>query len=422
MSTIRVVFACASMALSTFALTQAQESNLSEAVVKNRYQLTLGNGTLSGNGVAVLKQALDGAQFVLVGEDHGISQIPAFYQGLCQILGPAGFHTMAIETGPLAAAELERWVIQPDGRQKLISFEKQYPETIAFYNWAEEYDLLSRCAALGSGGQFKLWGLDQELMGSPRLLLSKILDQNLGPGATVEARRLLQKNDAAHDAAVKSGSPGDMFMFSVTNDELTHFRDLLRREGNPASQSLIDELIESREIYQKNMDGRGAESNRQRALLMKRNFFTDYRAAEQPGGNPPKVMFKFGAWHMFKGINPLHNNDLGNFVTELADRQPSNSVHIMIVAVKGSQLRFAGIGRPFQPTPFNLAEDKDSDFLYLQPMFTAVQNGGLTMFDLRGLRKNFRKLGPVETEMDRLIFGYDFLVLVPEATPSKQLD
>ena len=369
----------------------------------------------------VLKEVVDGAQFVLVGEDHGMAQIPAFYSGLCRILGPAGFHTMAVETGPLAADVLSEWIVQADGRKHLVDFEQQYPETIAFYNWSEEYNLLSRCASLASGGQFRLWGLDQELMGSSRLILLRILDQRPGPDATREVQRLLRKNDDAHAAAVKSGSPGDMFMFAVTDEELAHVRELLHKEGNSTSQSLLNELIESREIYQKNMDGRGAESNRQRALLMKHNFLDHYHAAGGPGETPPKVMFKFGAWHMFKGINPLHNNDLGNFVAELSDAHRSKSVRILILAVRGSQSRFAGIGRPFEPAKFDLAEDQDSDFHYLKPMFTAVEKDGFSMFDLRGLRQNYSKLGQLDTEMDRLIFGYDLLVLVPSATPSKAI-
>lgn len=388
---------------------------------KNRYQLTVENGELSGGGLRVLKEAVDGAQFVLVGEDHGIAQIPAFYSGLCGLLGPAGFHNMAVETGPLAADMLSDWIVQADGRKRLAGFEQQYPETIAFYNWSEEYDLLSRCASLASGGQFRLWGLDQELMGSSRLILSRILEQHPGPEAVHEVQRLLQKNDDAHAAAVKSGSPGDMFMFAVTDEELAHVRDLLHKEGNSTSQSLLNELIESREIYQKNMDGRGADSNRQRALLMKHNFLDHYHAAEGPDKAPLKVMFKFGAWHMFKGINPLHNNDLGNFVAELSDAHGSKSVRILILAVRGSQSRFAGIGRPFEPAKFDLAEDQDSDFRYLKPMFAALDKEGLTMFDLRGLRQNYSKLGPLDTEMDRLIFGYDLLVLVPSATPSKAI-
>jgi hypothetical protein len=133
------------------------------------------------------------------------------------------------------------------------------------------------------------------------------------------------------------------------------------------------------------------------------------------------VIFKFGAWHLFKGINPLHNNDLGNLVTELADYQHAKSVHILIVAVRGKQLHFAGIGRPFQAADFNLAEDKDSDFLYLKPMFDSVGAEGLTLFDLRAFRKAFKSMGTVDREMERLIYGYDFLVLVPNAIPSTQI-
>lgn len=370
-------------------LGQTPTSDFTDRLSKNRYQLTIENGHLTGPGMPILKAALDDSQFVMVGEDHGIAQIPAFYAGLCELVGPASFHTMAIETGPLVARELEQWVQQGDGRKQLLAFEKQFPESIAFYNWSEEYDLLSRCAGSATGGQFHLWGLDQELMGTPRLLLTRIVEQHPGPEATNEAQRLLQKNDEARAVAAKTGNPGDMFMFSTSDEELNRFRDLLRREGNARANSLIDALMESREIYQKNMDGRGFESNRQRALLMKKTFTENYGVAVRAESKPPKILFKFGAWHMFKGMNPLHNNDMGNFVTELADGQSMKSVHILILGVKGAQLRFAGIGRPFQPSPFNLPEDKDSDFLYLKPMFDAVQNEGMTMFDLRAFRKKF---------------------------------
>jgi hypothetical protein len=130
---------------------------------------------------------------------------------------------------------------------------------------------------------------------------------------------------------------------------------------------------------------------------------------------------KFGGEHTYKGYNPLRNNDLGNLVTELADSGGSQSVHILVLGVKGSQLRFAGIGRPFQPASFNLAEDKDSDFLFLKPMFDHLESDAWTMFDLRGLRKGFPSFGPADRELERLIFGNDLLVLIPNTTPSKQI-
>jgi hypothetical protein len=410
---------CLSVLAFTTAL--AQENKFTERVLKNRYQLNFQNGGMSGTGLPVLQNALTGAQFVLIGEDHGISQIPQFTGAVCDMIGPQGFHTMAIETGPLAANELQQWIGGDSGRTNLIAFEKKFPETIAFYDFEEEYDLLTHCARTAHGARFRLWGLDQELMGSSGLILTRILATHPGQQATDEVHRLLQKNDAAHTSAIKSSDPGDIFMMTTSDNELNQLRDLLRKEGSPASQALIGALIKSRDIYQKNMNGSGYESNRERALLMKSNFTDDYKRARQADAVPPKVLLKTGAWHMYKGINPLRNNDMGNFVTELADGQGTTSLHIMICGVKGSQLRFAGIGRPFQPAEFNLAEDKDSDFLFLKPMFDNLESEGWTMFDLRGLRKEFRSLEPVDKEMERMIFGYDLLVLIPNATPSKQI-
>jgi len=54
-------------------------------------------------------------------------------------------------------------------------------------------------------------------------------------------------------------------------------------------------------------------------------------------------------------------------------------------------------------------------------MFANLETEGWTMFDLRGLRKGFRALEPVGKEMERIIFGYDLMVQIPNATPSKQI-
>jgi hypothetical protein len=179
--------------------------------------------------------------------------------------------------------------------------------------------------------------------------------------------------------------------------------------------------VESRQIYQKNMSGNYTDSNRQRALLMKHNFLADYERTAKAGTTAPKILFKFGGFHMFKGFNLLHNNDMGNFVMEMADGEGTKSVHILIIGVKGSQLHFAGVGKPAQASPLNLAEDKDSDFLFLKPMFENMASDGYTLFDLRGMRENFKSLGPIATDMERMIYGYDFLVLVPNPTPAKEI-
>jgi hypothetical protein len=181
-------------------------------------------------------------------------------------------------------------------------------------------------------------------------------------------------------------------MMTASDVELAHFRETLVHEGNPALPRMLDGLRQSREIYRKYQDGRGFESNRQRALLMKSNFIEHYGLASENDSNPPKVILKFGGEHLFKGFNPLHNNDLGNMITELADYQHSQSVHILLLGVKGKQACFAGIGRPSQPGDFNIAEDKDSDFLYLKPFFDKTAGDGMTLFDLRALPKVMKSI------------------------------
>jgi hypothetical protein len=171
----------------------AQQDKFVDRLVQNRYQLNLEAGKLSGAALPVLKGALAGTQFVLIGEDHGVSQIPQFAAALCEMLAPQGFNTLAIEVGPLAASAMHPWIAEADGAKQLVEFEKKYPESIAFYNFREEYDFLSRCARSSSGSKLRLWGLDQELMGPSGLILDRILDTPPGKQAVEETRPCFER-------------------------------------------------------------------------------------------------------------------------------------------------------------------------------------------------------------------------------------
>ncbi|HET6936902.1 MAG TPA: hypothetical protein VFI72_18810, partial [Candidatus Angelobacter sp.] len=158
---------CCAFALVWFtSSTFAQQDKFTDRLLKNRYELEVQQGTLLGNGAAVLKNAINDAQFVLIGEDHGIAQIPQFVGAVCDAFGPLGFHNMAVETGPLVGSELENWAQGPGGRNSLADFAKKFPETIAFYDYEQEFAMLQQCARAARPAKFHVWGLDQELMGS----------------------------------------------------------------------------------------------------------------------------------------------------------------------------------------------------------------------------------------------------------------
>ncbi|HZV87165.1 MAG TPA: hypothetical protein VFF95_06440 [Candidatus Binatus sp.] len=396
----------------------AQNTEFTETLKKNRASISVRDGKLAGPGAEVLRTALAEAQFVALGEDHGIRQIPEFAAALCTELAPHGFHHMGLEIGTYIAPEVEKMARSADGAKQLAEFEKKYPETIAFYNWQEEFAMLQKCESAASPGHLTIWGLDQEFMGATGFLADKILATNPGPEAKAAIETLSKETIEAHATATKTGSPGDLFMMTAKQDELDRVRGLLKKQGKPEAQKLFDALLASREIYQKNMADDYYLSNRERALLMKKNFSEPFAASSQSNGVLPKVFFKFGAYHMFRGINPLHSSELGNLISEAAEANQFKSVHILIAGVKGEQLRFAGIGKPAEAGPLDLAGDKDSPFLFFKPLFDAQLGNSWTLYDLRALRDGFSKYGKIDSELERVIFGYDFVVFIPDPKAS----
>jgi hypothetical protein len=416
------MYRAAALAFATFFLFTtwfyAQNTEFTETLKKNRESISVRDGKLAGPAAEVLRTALAEAQFVALGEDHGIRQIPEFAAALCAELAPHGFHHMGLEIGTYVAPELEKMARSADGAKQLAEFDKKYPETIAFYNWQEEFTMLQKCESAASPGHLTIWGLDQEFMGATGFLADKILATNPGPEAKAAMETLLKETIEAHATATKTGSPGDLFMMTAKQDELDRARDLLKKQGKPEAQKLFDALLVSREIYQKNMADDYYLSNRQRALLMKKNFSEPFAASSQSNGVLPKVFFKFGAYHMFRGINPLHSSELGNLISEAAEANQFKSVHILIAGVKGEQLRFAGIGKPAEAGPLDLADNKDSPFLFFKPLFDTQVENSWTLYDLRALRDGFSKYGKIDPELERVIFGYDFVVFIPDPKAS----
>ena len=118
-------------------------------LLENRYALAARGGQLSGAGAPVLRSAIAQSRFVLLGEEHGIAQAPELMAAVCKAAVPKPFHTMAVEEGPLVAAELEGWARRLDGLAQLTAFEKTFPYSINVYKAREEFDMLQQCTRAG---------------------------------------------------------------------------------------------------------------------------------------------------------------------------------------------------------------------------------------------------------------------------------
>lgn len=416
------MIACAVAAVSALVLSSdravAQKPDAFQtALEQHRYSLEVQDGAFSGTAAPVLTTALAQAHFVLVGEDHGTVEIPRFWEAICRATVPAGFRTMAIETGPLAADALQPWIRSPDGAARVAAFEKAHPDSLAFYNLRQEFGMLRACARDAAPAAFQLWGLDQEFIGSAEWILDRILQAHPGPQTRAVVARLRRGAAAMRANAERSGNPADLFLLAARDEDLAQAEEAVRADGGPRAQTLFAALEESHTIYAAFGRGANYESNRRRAELMKQLFA--HRADASTGDRDPKVLVKMGADHLYKGRNPLHSSELGDYIAERAEGHGQRSLHVMVFGLTGEQLRYTKVGAPYSPGPLDLATDQS--FAFMTPLFDARLRDGWTMYDLRALREHFDSVGHSSEDLERLVFGYDLVVLIPTVTPSSQI-
>jgi hypothetical protein len=380
-----------------------------------RFDLRIEGGKLTGSAGPVLEKAISGAQYVLIGEDHMTREIPQFATAVCDVMAPQGLTAMAVEAGPQVAKMVASSLGKTDRLSRMAALTERYPDSVAFLNVREENDLVEHCAKASHNPNFQLWGLDQELMGSAGWLLDQILATRPGTAATAVLTRMKTEEQKDAVLAKETGDPTKVFLFAASDAQLSEVAAVLKREGNAAANELFHELAESHEIYLKNMQG-SPESNSQRARLLKQHFRRDFDLAAS-NSRHQRVLFKFGDWHLYKGFNPLHQRDLGNYIAEMADGQGTSSLHICILGAKGTHMLYGGYNRPAKLEPFVMAED--DDYHWLKPAVDNQVPNAWTLYDLRSLR--FQMLGTVDPDMQRVIYGYDLLVIVPEFTPANSI-
>ena len=394
---------------------QPQSSAFEQKLREVRFDLRVDNGRLTGSAAAVLESAIAHAKYVLIGEDHFTREIPQFATIVCDVMAGQGLSAMAVEAGPQVTEFVSSLFGKPDRLVRMGALTHQYPDSVAFLNIRQENDLAAHCSQVAHRPNFHLWGLDQEFLGSAGWLLDQILATHPGAASSAALTRLKAEEQQAAAHAKETGDTSKLFLFIASDSELSEVAALLHREGNSAANALFHELIESHEIYLKNAQG-SPESNEQRARLLKQNFRQDLEAAEN--AQRQRVLVKFGDWHLYKGFNPLHQRDLGNYIAELADGEGSTSLHICVLGARGIHRIYGGYDRTSKLERFVM--DDDPDYRWLKPAIDNQLPNVWTLFDLRKMR--FQTLGSVDPGMERLIYGYDLLVVVPELTPADPIE
>lgn len=394
----------------------AQDSALAAALRQHRHALRMDEaGALHGPGATLLLEAGRQSRFFLIGEEHGVAQVPQLAAALFRELAPAGYRHLAIETGPWLASGLNQAARQGIGG--IEAFVNRWWPGAPFYSLREEAELLAAAAQAAGGEAEVLWGLDYDIV-ADRYTLRRLHELAPTPAARQAAERVMAAADSMLHAALAAQNLAGVFMFAAPDSLLAG----LRAAYAPAPRSEADEILRLMEatlaINREFITGSNYVSNQTRASLIKRHFVRRYRTAAAHGG-APRVMLKFGANHLQRGRTPVGTYDLGTLLPELAEMEGGTAFSLLAIGGRDRQKAVID-GRNFSYTA------GPSDYLrteWMAPVFGQALPEGWTLFDLRPLRTplNAGQLGNVPPRLVSVIFGFDALLVIADSRPSTPL-
>jgi len=376
---------------------QGEPKSLDSLLTKHSRFLQFQDGALRGPGLGFLLAEAASAQFVALGEEHNTLEIPQFTTALFRILqSKYGFQYLALEQDPIAG----RLVSRPPHRGSRESVGRLSNRYLLGFTFIadQELQMLAEVSGASRGAGNPIWGCDQAFG------VTHILDQLLLKVSDREAREFLtQLRDAAQARERVRDLEKDHYMGQESKSEqFARLRVLIRPAKNTELDLLVQSLILSDRIYCHYREDRGYQNGLEREEYMKGRFLDEYRRAEKVDKKAPRVLLKFGHWHLFRGLGPSNVQTLGNLVSEFAKANGHDAFHLAIFP-NGRSGEYGDLAKWADPVPRWFAR---------QAKVTEW-----TLLDLRPLRPFFGRIAkelPADRKdsLRRWLFGFDAALFV----------
>jgi hypothetical protein len=398
----------------------AQDSLIVAQLRSNLHRFSLQQGELDGEGANIIKEGIGESQFTLIGEMHGIREVGEFTAAVFREANTHhNYRYLAVETDPFIAERLEEIAGLENGDSELEKWVHAYPFLIPFYNNSNDLSMFRTVTESGLQAEPNIWGLDQAFMTAPRYYFDRLAENAPNEEARSVAESYSAKAYAAFTEAFSNQRPDKALLLNLKPEDYRTLENAFRGSGDRNMQ-MIAGLEKSQEIYSKWMNGEYYQNNRIRSRLMKEHFMTYYQQARETHFDDyPKVVFKFGQNHTYRGLTPVGIYDLGNTLSELAEMNGSQSLHISFLGLGGEYLDMNPTREPVaQANSYNGMEDLEP--LIAQAVEPYLDRPDWLVIDFRPLRE--KRMKGIPDKLKHLINAFDLYVLVPETKASESLE
>ena len=374
----------------------ADSEDLARLIEANRWPVVAGETGLGGPGADRIAGWAGGAQHFLLGENHGNAGMARFATSLSMTLAGKGYGFTAVEADPFMTGEMVR--LLGGGKPAFAAWlgADQRQRAVPFYVWSEEADFILSAMRRGP-----VWGLDQSFLAAAHLHLDEIARLTRSPKARALATELA--GEARKDVLG--------FIGKVDLNRLTALRTAMGK-GDPAIV-LTDQFIESTIIYAPFVRSDGTSvyaGNLRRETMMKRLFQANLDAAARRTGKPPKVLLKFGANHLMRGLSMTHMPSFGSYIAETTLAKGGNVFNLRMLCGPGTRQRL------FDDSDYDCEADEWAPIAAAFKPYLAAT--GDTLFDLRPLRDRPRLWTDWPADAKELVWSYDAVVIIGPSGPS----
>ncbi|WP_448564818.1 hypothetical protein [Thalassotalea ganghwensis] len=402
--------------------TAAKPENIAlfnELVSKNTYPIKLANKKASGEGLNWLIEQGAQAQYFLIGERHGLAEIPYISASIFEGLVQHGYSHAALEISPFGAYTMENQ-LKAGGYGQLnryLSSEVGF-NSIAFMGWVEEAEMAAAMYQSSANKTNFFIGPDQEfLLGFPAHL--NFLSQF---ASTAEQKDIIKE----YQQALKT-SP---YLFAdLAPEKMKELTAHFRKINNSRVQHLLDDMETSNYIYggfSKPIRIAKAKSNIVREELMKDNFLRDIRAERKRLNTDPKVFFKFGGYHAGANVDELLGRvTFGSFIQAYAKVVGGHKFNIFIECSGGGKLSSG------QDSNDNSDEKTRCQSMYgeltntditnntTHPFVNSIKdNDDIFVVDLRPIREHLEKFQFLDRDFRSLVVAFDAYMAIPNTHPA----